>query len=88
MHVLISALRTRMIKMKFVYFFCQISAGAECQFSDLKMIKTQFRDRLDPETISDLMYVKRAIPDPNSWEIPNKENKKVEKVNFQVNHVP
>ena len=47
------------------------SAGAERQFSELKMIKTPLRNRLNPKTVSDLMHVRRAIPDPSSWEIPD-----------------
>jgi hypothetical protein len=46
-------------------------AGAERQFSELKTIKTPIRDRINPNTVTDLMRVRRAIPNPSSRKIPD-----------------
>ena len=48
------------------------SASAERQFSTLKMVKTPFRNRLLPDTISDIMHVKREVPDAEQWNVPDK----------------
>jgi len=47
------------------------SAGAERQFSKLKIIKTALRNRLNPKIVPDLLHVRRFVLDPSSWEIPN-----------------
>lgn len=46
------------------------SASAERQFSLLKLVRTPLRNRLLPETISDIMHVRREVPNPETWDIP------------------
>jgi hypothetical protein len=46
------------------------SAGAERQFSLLKLIKSPLRNRLDSEMLSALMHVHRFIPDAKKWTVP------------------
>lgn len=46
------------------------SASAERQFLLLKLVRTPLRNRLLPETISDIMHVRREVPNPETWDIP------------------
>ena len=57
------------IFMKGIMSLPHSSASAERQFSALKLIRTPLRNRLLPETISDMMHVKREVPNPETWDV-------------------